>query len=124
MTKRRKIVVGLAILASYALTGIHGPIVYGRQLRLDAEEHYAGHRAREQSQAEMYEEVEIEAPESNLHPDGPKTGVNWAIPVLPFVFVAVSYEVMGPLWGHGGTVFVIYLGFWTIEVPTPFGWIS
>lgn len=59
-----------------------------------------------------------------LREEGPTTGVNWCIPLLPGVLLADSYEVLGPLHGRGMAKIVFYYGVGSVVICELWGWIS
>ena len=59
-----------------------------------------------------------------LREGGPATGVNWCVPILPCVFLADSYEVLGPLSGTGTIKIVFYYGVGSAVICELCGWIS
>ncbi len=46
-----------------------------------------------------------------LNADGPHTGINWCVPVLPGVLIVDSYSINGPLAGRGSSKLVLFYGF-------------
>lgn len=59
---------------------------------------------------------------ANVHPGGPRFGVNWCVPVVPGVVLVDSYCDVGPMNGCGGEKVVVWYGFGSWEVMTLSGW--
>ena len=125
MKKRRRVLIGVVILLLYVITGVHGPRRHLADITTTAQRTHAEAVKWEEEQAELFpEEGLLESRTRHLRPDGPSVGLKWAIPILPGVLIADSYEVIGPLWGRGGPRIVFYFGVWSFYINTPFGWIS
>ena len=124
MKKHRRVLIGVVIVLLYVITGVHGPRRHLADITMAAQRTHAKAVEWQEKQAELFAEEGIEPSASNVHPGGPSVGLKWAVPILPGVLIADSYEVIGPLWGHGGPRIVFYFGVWSFYIKTPFGWIS
>ncbi len=59
-----------------------------------------------------------------LLPGGPKSVVNWCVPILPGVLLADSHYVVGPVFAKGSTKIVFYYGVGSSTFLELWGWIS
>lgn len=55
---------------------------------------------------------------------GPKSAVNWCLPILPAVLLADSEYVVGPLYGSGSAKIVFYFGSGSVTLLELWGWRS
>jgi hypothetical protein len=121
MFKRKRLLVCILVLL-YAGTWACGWTSHAHNLRTRAE---ASYRMAERDNQEM----EIQAQRSagtfhrvELRKGGPTSGVNWCVPVLPGILIADSYYSAGPLRASGGVKIVVYYGFGSTELCTPWCW--
>jgi len=120
--QRKRLCWGL-VLILYIITWAGGWLTHARDLTSSAWAKYRlveGRNAEEQrlwpgGEAPIYD---------RLREGGPATGVNWAVPLLPGILLADSYEVLGPLIGRGSTKLVLYYGCGTVVVCELWGWVA
>lgn len=120
--KRRRLILWLLVFL-YAVTWIGGWITHARDLDESAWVSYrnAQKRSADWQATEPGMEVPIFL---ELRDDGPATGVDWCVPILPGVLLADSYQVIGPLDGRGGVRVVFYYGVDGVVIGQLLGWIS
>lgn len=56
--------------------------------------------------------------------DGPHTGVEWRLPILPGVLLVDSYWALGPMCAASHVKVVMYYGFGTTELMQLYGKIT
>jgi hypothetical protein len=108
----------------YTGTWAGGWTSHAANLRVQAE---ASYRMIERNNQEM--EMQAQPGAERFHPielrkGGPTSGVNWCVPVLPGILIADSYYVAGPLHASGGIKIVVYYGFGSSELWTPWCWVA
>ena len=118
--RRRRQVLGVLVLLLYAVTWAGGWRTHAREIDASARARYQ--RAQAQN-ARRYAGGEVPV-YAELREGGPATGVNWAVPLLPGVLVADSYEVLGPLSGRGSAKVLLYYGGGTVVVCELWGWLA
>ena len=123
MLKRNRIW-ACVLVPLYIATWVGGWISHAQQLQERAEKGYCT------AQREN-EEMEVESRREGLpfHPielrkDGPITRVYWCLPVLPGVLLADSDYCVGPMCAGGGLKVILYYGFGTTEIWTPWYWMT
>jgi hypothetical protein len=100
------------------LTWIRGPAEHERELRERAKRLWADAEAINQEYVQQGGEL------YDLLPNGPRTQVNWCVPVMPGLMLANSEYHIARLYAAGGYNVVLFYGFGTIELGTIAGWIS
>ncbi len=125
LTRKKKVVLGI-ILASYATTWILAPPKVRAYLKADALALYERARVREKEQKEEFVKHGLikESEESNIHQNGPSSGLDWSISVAPCFLLAHDYYVIGPLWGAGHLSLYFYYGSNVIRIGKLRMWIS
>ncbi len=126
LTRKKKIVLGI-ILAGYAATWILAPPKVRAYLEADALARHERARVHEKEQKEEFVKhglITESEYESNIHPNGPSSGLDWSIPVAPCVLLAHDYYVIGPLWGAGHLSLYFYYGSNVIRIGKLRTWIS
>ena len=116
----------LAVVTLYAITWIGGWITHARDMQCYVRRMYDNAQLRDREKAELLQKAGLTV-EDTAHKylkDGPKSGVDWCIPILPGVLLLNSWYVVGPLWGKGGVKVVLYYGLGTKEIAYLWGWIS
>jgi hypothetical protein len=121
MLKSRFIWVCL-LVPLYLVTEVGGWISHARQLREQTEASYRTAERENREEETAARKLGVKPFLIKLHPDGPKSGVYWCLPVLPGVLLANSYWSVGPLYASGGTKVVLYYGFGSTELCTLVGW--
>ncbi len=115
---RAKWVIAVLVVAFYLLTWIRGPAEHKRELIERAKRLWAEADANNQDQGRQGVDL------YDLLPDGPRTQVNWCVPVMPGLMLANSEYHIARLYAAGGCKVVLFYGFGTIELGTIAGWIS
>ncbi len=120
--RRKRILWGL-ILLLYVVTWVGGWYTHARDMKASAQVAYR--LAQERNAEQQRQEPGRELPHyARLLEGGPKTGVNWAVPILPGVLLADSYQVIGPQYARGMVKIVLYYGVGTVVVCELWGWIA
>lgn len=120
--RRNLAVVTVAVL--YIATWVGGPGAHERQLANDATALYAQAEAHEKGLVCEHVQLGGPAPRRITLEGGPKTRVNWCVPILPGILVSDSYYVVGPLYGQGGVSIILYYGFGCFQIGPIIGWVS
>lgn len=107
------------VVALYLLTWIYGPAEHARELKDRASRLWAVADLTNRSDIESGFEGTYE-----LVPGGPRTNVNWCVPVMPGLMLANSEYHIARLYATGGYKVVLFYGFGSIELVTVIGWIS
>ena len=118
MSRRKKLLIVGALL--YAVTWVGGWRAHAREVAEEAKRRYGQAVAQNNKIAggpSIDAGLEIE-----LSVDGPRSGVDWCVPLLPGVLLADSYYVVGPLYGEGQTKLVLYYGFGSWTLFELWGW--
>ena len=87
---------------------------------------YENYLDKQEKMEAFYEEMNLgdyERPARVLE-DGPKSRVQWCIPILPGIALLNSSYVIGPLWGRGSAKIVFWYGFDSKVLVELGGWIS
>ena len=121
---KRLWVSALTLALLYAVTWVGGWISYARELHDRTEAGYSAMRHADEAEEAAALRAGVKPHRPSVHPDGPKSGVYWCIPLLPGVLLANSHESIGPLYGQGGTYIVVYYGFGCKKVCMLAGWLA
>jgi hypothetical protein len=122
--KRRKTILWLVVVLLYGITWIGGCVTHARDLQAST---WAKYRAAQEINAEwraLDPAGSNDASYLKLREDGPITGVNWCVPLLPGILLADSYYVVGPLYGRGMAKVVFYYGVGSMVICDLWGWIA
>jgi hypothetical protein len=118
-TRRRLIGFLSVYLVLYVATGIGGFRSHARQLQDKTESQYRQFEQRFQKakeEARWVDGIPLDDPYRwYLHKNGPRSEVNWCVPVAPGLLVADSYSSVGPTVAKGGYKLVLYYGFGSAE---------
>lgn len=98
------------LIAAYLYTWIYGSACHSSEVRKYAVQLWSVSENRNRSEPDTVE----------LYQDGPKSGIDWCIPILPGVLLADSYYSAGPLCGVSGPKLVFFYGFGTQGIPILF----
>jgi hypothetical protein len=112
----------LFILLLYAVTWVGGWISHARDLESST---WAGYQRVQKLNAEWQAHGlgDAERPyRIKLREGGPRTGVNWCLPLLPGVLLVDSYYELGPLAARDTGKIVVYYGIGSFEVCDLWGW--
>jgi hypothetical protein len=121
---RRILFWAYVLLLLDAVTWVGGWIDHARQLQESAERGYRfAQRENEEMETQSRKDGFPYRP-IELRPQGPFSKVYWCVPVLPGVLLADSEVATGPLSASGGIKIVLYYGFGSVELPTPFVWVA
>jgi hypothetical protein len=121
---KRKWFLSCILILLYAVTWVGGWVSYTRQLKNRTESAYRSVQHENEVEAASALRIGYKPFLNKLHPDGPKSAVNWCAPLLPGVLLADSYESIGPMYGQGGWYIVLYTGFGTTRVCMLWGWLA
>ena len=119
MLKRRLVYI---LTLFYVGTWAGGWSSHASNVRVQAEDSY---RMIERDNQEM--EMQAKRGGEIFHPTklrkgGPASAVNWCAPLLPGILITDSYYSAGPLHASGGVKIVVYYGFGSTELCTPWCW--
>lgn len=126
LTLRKKVVIGI-IFAGYAGTWILAPPKVRAYLKDDALARYERARIHEKKQKDEFVKHGIITESeyrSNILKNGPRSGLDWAVPVAPCFLLTHDYYVIGPLWGAGHSSLYFYYGSNVIRIGKLRTWIS
>jgi hypothetical protein len=125
MTKRKRIFwIGAGIALLYLLTWIGGPASHEKELASRALRFWNQGSECDAELSKWAKEKGEPLPEPRILSDGPRSRVNWCVPVLPCILLADSSYTIGSLWGEGGVKLVFYCGLFSVEIVTLDGWKS
>jgi hypothetical protein len=121
---KRKRFWAYVLVPLYAVTWAGGWNSHARQVQHRAERGY-------QAAQQFNEELEAQSRKDGtpyhhieLRKGGPTSHVYWCAPVLPGVLLADSDYCVGPLHAGGGLKIVLWYGFGSWEIWTPWCWLA
>lgn len=116
-SQRFFIIVALAIL--YVHTWIGGRRAHEQEMATRVASYYS---------AAVERNAELSSlglpPLYRLRAGGPKSTVDWCVPILPGVLLTESSYTVGPLYAQGGQKVVIYYGVGSFTLLHLWGWRS
>jgi hypothetical protein len=121
---RRRTWLIIVVVFFYMLTWVFGVTEHTRELNTRAQRLWIDADGSNREMALFAADKGLEFDPIELRSTGPRTAVNWSVPILPGVLLVDSEYVVGPLYGKGGVKVVVYYGFGSAELVTLVGWIS
>jgi hypothetical protein len=117
---RRILLAGILLL--YGSTWLGGWASHALERREEAEARYQG--TKDHNRRELVSAQQMGRPPHLfvLHEGGPRSGVSWCVPVVPFILLVDSYASAGPEDGHGGVKVLLYYGLGSTELCTLWDW--
>lgn len=118
---------GAILVVSYLVTWAGGWRAHSREMASRATYLYQRVESEKARFLEWQREGLVAADEvysTELLPGGPKSIVNWCLPILPAVLLADSEYVVGPLYGSGSAKIVLYTGAGSVTLLELWGWRS
>jgi hypothetical protein len=113
-----------ALILLYGVTWIGGCSDHSAQLRQEATRRYESASERTRELDVIADQLGVPFDPIELLRDGPKSRVNWAVPILPGLLLADSEFVVGPLYAKGSAKLVVYYGFGSLTLVELWGWMS